>query len=99
MCWKFYNVVFQQEGHHNYAKEGLTLTIFSQILSEPEVEEIKWSQTTNTTGPIGNNIPRDLHMEHLNHWSKVMMSTLGSNTLQGPFQHVAKFLRVVNRIC
>ena len=32
--WKFLTVIFQQEGHYNYAKEGLTLAIQSQVLSK-----------------------------------------------------------------
>lgn len=97
--WKFFTVIFQQEGHFNYAKEGLTLTIHSQVLSERLVEEIKWSRTINTVGRAGHNIPCDLHLEHLNRRLKIMMNSLGANKFQGPIQRIARSLGVVNSIC
>jgi len=80
--WKFLTVIFQQERHFNYAKEGLTLTIQSQILSERKIEELKWSRTVNTSGQEGHNIACDLYMEHLNRRIKMMMADIGSNKLQ-----------------
>ena len=38
--WKFLTVIFQQEGYCNYAKEGLTLAIQSQVISERKVTEL-----------------------------------------------------------
>ena len=39
--WKFLMVIFQQQGHYNYANEGLTLAIQSQVLSERKGAELK----------------------------------------------------------
>ena len=99
LYWKFLTVIFQQEGHYNYAKEGLTLSIQSQLLSERKVTELKWSRTINTTGQEGHNIACDLHMEHLNCRLKRMMANVGSNKLQQPFLRIAKSLGVVSKIC
>ena len=97
--WKFLTVIFQQEGHYNYAKEGLTLAIQSQVLSERKVTELKWSRTVNVSGRSGHNIPCDLHMEHLNARLKKAMANVGSNKLLKPFKRVAKSLGVVNSVC
>ena len=59
--WKFLMVIFQQEGHYNYAKEGLTLTIQLQVLPERKVAELKWSRTVNVSGCSGHNIACDQH--------------------------------------
>ena len=97
--WKFLMVIFQQEGHYNYAKEGLTLTIQSQVLPERKVAELKWSRTVNVSGRSGHNIACDLHMEHLNRRLKKAMANVGSNKLLKPFKRVAKSLGVVNSVC
>ena len=97
--WKFLTVVFQQDGHYNYAKEGLTLIVNSQVLCERLVEEMKCCRTINTMGRPVYNIPCDLHMEHLNRCLKIMMCNLGANKLQGPIKRMAKSLGVVNDIC
>ena len=96
--WKFLTVIFQQNGHYNYAKEGLWLTVHSQVLCERVVEEMKWCRTINTIGRPGHNIPCDLHMEHLNRRLKIMMCNvnLGVNKFQG---RIAKSLGVVHKIC
>ena len=50
LYWKFFTVIFQQEGRYNYAKEGFTLSVQSQLLSERKIAELKWSRTINTSG-------------------------------------------------
>ena len=97
--WKFLTVIFQQEGHYNYAKEGLTLAIQSRVLSDRKVAELKWSRTVNVSGRRGHNIACDLHMEHLNARLKKAMANVGSNKLLKPFERVAKSLGVVTEVC
>ena len=97
--WKFLTVVFQQERHYNYAKEGLTLAIQSQALSERKVSELKWSRTINVSGRKGHNIACDLHMEHLKRRLKTMMRHLGSNQLAKPIERAAKLLGIISNVC
>ena len=97
--WKFLMVIFQQQGHYNYANEGLTLTVQSQVLSERKKTELKWNRTINVSGKKGHNIACDLHMEHLNARLKKVMSNVGSNKLLKPFERIAKSLGVVNDVC
>ena len=89
----------QQEGQYNYAKEGITLGIQSQLLSERKVTELKCSRKINATGQKGHNIACDLHMEHLNCQLKRMMANVGSNKLQQPFLCIAKYFGIVSQIC
>lgn len=97
--WKFFIALFQQEKHFNYAKEALTITIQSQILSPRRVAELKWSRTINVSGRVGCNIPTDLHMEHLNCRLKIMINNLGSNVKPTVIQQSAKSLGIVNHVC
>ena len=97
--WKFLTVIFQQEGHYNYAKEGITLAIQSQVLPERIVNELKWSRTINVSGLKGHNIAADLHMEHLNKDLKNSIEHLGSNKLTKPIKRAAQSLGVVSSIC
>ena len=97
--WKFLMIIFQQQSHYNYANEGLTLAIQSQVLSERKRAELKWNRTINVSGRKGHNIACDLHMEHLNARLKKVMSNVGSNKLLKPFKRVAKSLGVVNDVC
>ena len=97
--WKFFTAIFQQQGHYNYAKEGLLLTMQSQLLSKRKVAELKWSRIINVSVQRGHNIPCDLHMEHLNRRLKRMMTNVGANKSQKPFTRLAKSLGVVSHIC
>ena len=71
-------MIFQQEGHYNYAKEGLTLAIRSQVLSE---RKVKWNRMVNVSGRSDHNIPCD----HLNARLKKTMASVDSNKLLKPF--------------
>ena len=84
--WKFLIVIFKNEHHHNYAKEGFLLLAQSLVLSARKTAELKWCRTVNTHGRAGKNIPIDLHMEHLNCQLKDMIRNLGSNRVCSVFQ-------------
>ena len=57
----------------------------SAVLSPRQSAELKSPRTANTHGRAKNNIPADLHMEHLNHRLKGMMRGLKSNII--PSEH------------
>ena len=64
----------------NYCKEAINLLMqFHFLLPKRLAEQLKWSRCVNTRGVIGGNIPADLHLEHLNHHLKDMLSNLRSN--------------------
>ena len=97
--WKFLIVIFKNEHHHNYAKEGFLLLAQSLVLSARKTAELKWCRTVNTHGRAGQNIPVDLHMEHLNRQLKDMIRNLGSNITPESVQHISKALGAVSDIC
>lgn len=47
--------------------------------SERMQKQLVWSRTVNIHGRTGENVPCDLHMEHLNRECKESISGLGSN--------------------
>ena len=97
--WKFLIVIFKNEHHHNYAKEGFLLLAQSLVLSARKTAELKWCRTVNTHGRAGKNIPVDLHMEHLNRQLKDMIHNLGSNITPESVQRISKALGAVSDIC
>ena len=90
--WKFLTVIFKNDHHINYAKEGFLLLAQSLLLSSRKRAELKWCRTINTHGHADKNIPVDLHMEHLNRRLKDMMRNLGSNITTESVQHILKAL-------
>lgn len=67
--WKYLLIAFREAGHKNYAKKGAILLI-------------KGSNTNrfiNTKGRSGYNLPCDLHLEHLNHRLKGIITRMESN--------------------
>ena len=55
---------FQHFHHYKYALETLALV---ELVATPHVrQQIVWTRVINNRGGAGNNIPVDLHMEHLN---------------------------------
>ena len=97
--WKFLMVLFKEEGHFNYAKEGFGLVAQSLLLSPRKAAELKWCRTVNTHGRVGQNIPVDLHMEHLNANLKSMLHHLGSNITPDSVLRASRALGAVRTVC
>jgi len=97
--WKFLTVLFKEEGHFNYAKEGFSLVAQSLLFSPRKAAELKWCRTVNTHGRVGQNVPVDLHMEHLNANLKSMLHHLGSNIMPDSVLHASKALGAVRTVC
>ena len=97
--WKFLIVLFKAEGHFNYAKEGFGLVAQSLLLSPRKAAELKWCRTVNTQGRVGQNVPVDLHMEHLNANLKCMLHHLGSNITPASVLRASRALGAVQTVC
>lgn len=79
-CWKGMLVYFQFGHHYNYVKEAILLQAAVHATASPHLAaQITWSRTVNTKGGKGNNIPVDLHNEHLNRALKTAISSTGAN--------------------
>ena len=59
-------------------------------------EQLKWSRCVNTRGVIGGNIPADLHLEHLNHRFKDMLS---NNIRSNITSKASRSLGIVHHVC
>jgi len=93
LYWKFLLPIFKQTNHYNYAAEGFNLLSQVLILSPRKVAELKWSRTVNTHGRVGQNIPCDLHMEHLNREAKSFMGGLGANICNQSVTRIGRALK------
>ena len=83
LVWKFLMLIYKASNHRNYAKEAVNLLLQKHcLLSERRAAQLTWGRFVNTQGGIGQNIPTDLHMEHLNRCLKNMLKQSGSNIIK-----------------
>ena len=69
-------IYFHHAQHLKYAKEAILLLAAVNATATPHVAaQITWSRVLNIRGGPGNNIPVDLHNEHLNHALKTVVDT------------------------
>ena len=65
--WRWDVASYFQLGHTKYiALAHRMLTAIHGAVSEKLRHEIMWNRTVNIKGGIANNIPADLHCEHMN---------------------------------
>ena len=100
LYWKFLLPIFQQTNHYNYAGEAFNFLAQTLYLSPRKCAELKWSRTINKHGRPGQNIPCDLHMEHLNRRLKMAIQSAGANIVQpSTIQRLAKSIGPVSHVC
>lgn len=99
-CWKFMLIYYKHAGHHKYALEAFNLLAQVHIVSSPRMKkQLTWSRVVNTRGGAGNNIPVDLHNEHLNRKLKDIVSGVGANITEDIVVQASKSLNAVDQIC
>ena len=76
-CWKFFLLHYRAESSRSkYAIEAFHLLAqINALLSPRMAHELTWNRTVNVNGGVGNNIPLDLHLEHLNRVFKDNINT------------------------
>jgi L1 cell adhesion molecule like protein len=78
--WKFLLLHYKQSGHTKYANEAVRLlAAVKATLTPKESFELTWNRTCSTRNGIANNIPLDLHNEHLNRMFKDDLKTFHSH--------------------
>ena len=98
--WKFMLIYFKNAGHHKYALEPFNLLAQVHVTSSPRMKkQLLWSRVVNTRGGPGNNIPVDLHNEHLNRKLKDIVSGVGANVAEDIVVQASKSLNALNKIC
>ena len=67
-------------GHSKYALEAFNLLSLVYAVASPRLaHQMMWTQTVNTRGQKGHNVPIDLHIEHLNRALKGSIFGLSAN--------------------
>ena len=100
LIWKFLMIIFRLSNRRNYTKEAIVLLLqYHYILPEQKAAQLAYSRFVNTQGRVGQNIPSDLHMEHLNRRLKTVLNHLSSNIQPTTIAKAAKSIGVVHTIC
>lgn len=99
-CWKFMLLYFRHFHHYKYALEAFHTLALVELVATPHVrQQIVWSRVVNNRGGAGNNIPVDLHMEHLNRLLKDMIVGIGANISESAIVQSSKSLDGIKTVC
>ena len=92
-CWRYLLPIFKLSGRKNYALEAVRLlNQYEHKLMPRQSAQLAWNRFINVHGIQGNNIPCDLHQEHLNRVCKTSIAGLGVNKTQAAVVCVGKAL-------
>ena len=79
-CWKVFMLHFKADDRTKNALEAFNLIAsVNGFLSPRKAHQLMWNRTCNTKGGAGNNLPLDLHNEHLNRVFKEDINTFQLN--------------------
>jgi hypothetical protein len=84
--------------HSKYSLEAVSLLATIATTTPQLAHEIKWGRFVNTRGGLGNNIPVDLAMEHLNCFLKDCLLGLGANVSEHTIVKTSKSLRLLKEL-
>ena len=99
VVWKFLLLIFRATGHTNYTLEAFTLLCQYYYLFPPrQAEQLLTARFINSSGGASNNIPADLHMEHLNRILKDCVQHLGSNKTPQAIVRASKALQPLSSV-
>ena len=98
-CWKFLMLLFKAAQRKNYACEAFNLLAQQKFILSPRLsKQLTWSRFINTRGGMGNNVPADLHMEHLNRVLKDGIKGLGANKTDRAITRLGKCINSIDDI-
>ena len=98
-CWKFLMLIFKATQRKNYACEAFNLLAQEKFILSPRLsQQLTWSRFINTRGGKGNNIPCDLHMEHLNRVLKDGIKGLGANKTERAITRLGKCIDSIDQV-
>ena len=98
-CWKFFMLHFRANSTRSkYAWEALRLQF--QLVHLPPIlsHQLRWERFVNLHGGKGNNIPCDLHNEHMNKAFKEIVSHLGANLNEKTAHTAARSVTTLSKI-
>ena len=99
-CWKFFLLHYRAESSRSkYAIEAFHLLAqINALLSPRMAHELIWNRTVNVNGGAGNNIPMDLHLEHLNRVFKDNINTFRAHISEQSVQRSSRAIAPVKAI-
>ena len=98
-CFKFALLFEYKHSHTKYAYLLLHFFVkFYLVLSQDEALRLLNNRFINYVGGIGNNIPLDLHMEHLNLMLKQLTRNCGGHLTERTIQRNARSLQIISTI-
>ncbi|SMN01813.1 hypothetical protein SPONN_105 [uncultured Candidatus Thioglobus sp.] len=96
---KYLLPMFIAAGRKNYAIEFFhTIAQHEFIFSPRLAEELLWTRFINVHGTPGHNIPKDLHMEHLNRLVKESIRSLQANKTKKSIARVGRALGTLDPV-
>lgn len=98
-CFKFALLFEYKHRHTKYAYLLLHFFVkFYAVLSQDEALRLLSNRFINYVGGIGNNVPLDLHMEHLNLMLKQLTKNSGGHLTERTIQRNARSLYTISTI-
>ena len=98
-CQKYFLPMFIAAGRKNYAIEFFhTISQHEFVFSPRLSEELLWTRFINVHGLPGHNIPKDLHMEHLNRLVKESIRSLQANKAKKSIERVGRALGTMDPV-
>lgn len=92
-CWRYLLPLFVASHRTNYSIEAFNILYqYHFMLSPRQAQQLIWDRFVNTQGRPGQNIPCDLHLEHLNRLVKGAVGSLCSNKTEKCSTRVGKAL-------
>lgn len=99
-CWKMMLLYYRSAHRYKYALEALYLIADTNAMLSPRLaQQITCSRVINPHGGAGNNIPIDLHMEHLNRQLKDFTTGIGANLTETTVVNCSKSLQGIAATC
>ena len=91
---------FKSSGRTKYSLEALRIQFqVKSILSPQLAHQVMWDRFVNTRGGRGNNIPCDLHNEHVNKLIKSVIANLGVNLTEKALQQSTRIVSTLHTLC
>ena len=98
-CFKFALLFEYKHRHTKYAYLLLHFFVkFYVVLSEDEALRLLNNRFINYVGGVGNNIPLDLHMEHLNLMLKLLLKNSSGHLTEKTIQRNARSLHTLSAV-
>lgn len=97
--YKVAMLYYKGYGHSHYAYSTLLMTLQVNACLTPRLSHsVIWNRFWNSKGGNGNNIPLDLHLEHLNNFLKSFLKGLGPNLSEKSASRVSQSIGVLKEM-